>query len=716
MKQILFLFLIIYILLFPISCLAAEQEEQILKKSQQEKIEQLLQQPQQKIETVMQSAYNNAASLPSYGLPVMNITLYNTSLDIINAGSKNIKYEGNSVAIYDKNNNFSFLADIITLKGHGNSSWRYKKKSYQIKFDKKVALFNMPEAKKYLLVSNDVDLSLIRNAISYDLAKQIGISPSNYQFIDLYVDNQYIGNYMLIQKVQIGKNSVNLKNDDAIITEVDIHPDEDDITFRSKISNALLSIKDSNTNDYNLFLSRFEQLEQAAINKDWNTICSLADIDSFVKYYLLSEFTSNPDAQRTSFYIYMDGANDILHAGPAWDFDRCYGNYYNTFYTNTSYPSIYLDSRVEEQNGTKLLSNLILIPQFRQKVENLWRGSFKQFIQQEYNTINILQNQIAKSAAQNQLKWGKKQNNITATQQIINWMKNRQQYLDILFGQNEKIDTSISYKISNGAFCITTTSIDPVEGDIINIRKSRVKQSQLWSFELVDNGEFYKIKQQSSNMVLTVNSVNKDTQCIISKDQNLDGQKWKIIKNGNSYIILSKLNGWVLDIKGGILKSGSIIQCHQYNNTSAQIFILIQNPYNIVNQDMSGEYVIINNDLILSSAGKNIRDNIKVSNSGINWFKLEKQDNYYIIKNIKTGYILDAQNGETASGTNIWQYRNNNTDAQKWFLIRNNNQTYSIVNKLNGLVLNVSGNNVNVININNKNKQSQWILLQKVFK
>ena len=186
---------------------------------------------------------NPAAALKSYGLPVMNIQLSGVTLDQINTGMKDIKYEGNSVSISGKG--IDFIADNVTIKGHGNSSWKDKKKPYQIKFDSKESLFGMPAAKKYLLIANYRDGSLLRNAICYDLAAALGISPSSYQFIDLYVNKAYVGNYMLMQKVENGKNSVNLKDPTGIIAEVDIHPDTDDITFRSSYSNALISLKDS---------------------------------------------------------------------------------------------------------------------------------------------------------------------------------------------------------------------------------------------------------------------------------------------------------------------------------------------------------------------------------------------------------------------------------------------------------------------------------------
>ena len=71
-------------------------------------------------------------------------------------------------------------------------------------------------------------------------------------------------------------------------------------------------------------MSRFEDLLYAE-DKDWDQISSMIDVDSFVAFYLLEEFSENPDSCRTSLYMYQDGPNDVLHMGPVWDFDKALG-------------------------------------------------------------------------------------------------------------------------------------------------------------------------------------------------------------------------------------------------------------------------------------------------------------------------------------------------------------------------------------------------------
>ena len=73
-------------------------------------------------------------------------------------------------------------------------------------------------------------------------------------------------------------------------------------------------------------MDNYNRLIWSAQNGDYVTSSKLADMESLAIYYLISEFSVNPDAYASSFYFYKDGANDVIHAGPGWDFDYAFGN------------------------------------------------------------------------------------------------------------------------------------------------------------------------------------------------------------------------------------------------------------------------------------------------------------------------------------------------------------------------------------------------------
>lgn len=59
---------------------------------------------------------------------------------------------------------------------------------------------------------------------------------------------------------------------------------------------------------------------------------------------------------------------------------------------------------------------------------------------------------------------------------------------------------------------------------------------------------------------------------------------------------------------------------------------------------------------------------------------------WFVIKNVNSGLVLDIQNGSKANRTPIQQYKQNNSDAQKWQFVDAGNGYYYIQSKL-GTVL-----------------------------
>ena len=105
-----------------------------------------------------------------------------------------------------------------------------------------------------------------------------------------------------------------------------------------------------------------------------------------------------------------------------------------------------------------------------------------------------------------------------------------------------------------------------------------------------------------------------------------------------------------------------------------------------------------------------------------NKFKVtyDEESGYYEIQSVKSGKMLDVQNGGMISGTNVWQHNQNGTDAQKWKIQKNTDGSYNIISKKNGLYLNVENlkngeNNVTVSSGNSSEEQKfQFMSLDKI--
>ena len=274
-------------------------------------------------------------------LPSMYIDLEKVSLEDIHK-DKSAVYSGNSVYIYDKNrkNNLS-IPNSVEIKGRGNSSWtEYEKKSYQIKFSEAVSVLGMEREKTWLLLANASDDSLMRNSLVYSMASEMDMAfVPDYQYVDLWVDGEYRGTFLVCEKVEIGENRLNLKNGYGAIFEHDeAFYQEEAYSFLFKPAQRHFTLKDINTKRESVIenaIGYFSDSLYEFVNYLYSTpssqitiseLSKLIDVDSFCKYYLINEFTQNRESFATSFYWYQDGKNDVLHLGPIWDYDTCIGN------------------------------------------------------------------------------------------------------------------------------------------------------------------------------------------------------------------------------------------------------------------------------------------------------------------------------------------------------------------------------------------------------
>ena len=97
------------------------------------------------------------------------------------------------------------------VKGHGNSTWlRFPKKSYKLKLDKKTDLFSMGKNKHWVLISNYIDESGMRNQASTEIAGILGASTNSSVFVDVVLNGSFIGNYQLFEQTKVAKDRVNV--------------------------------------------------------------------------------------------------------------------------------------------------------------------------------------------------------------------------------------------------------------------------------------------------------------------------------------------------------------------------------------------------------------------------------------------------------------------------------------------------------------------------
>lgn len=287
-----------------------------------------------------------------------------------------------SVCTYTMTNtlqNFGIKDASGYVRGRGNSTWQYfEKKPFRIKFDEKIDLLGMGEDKDWVLLSNAVDYTLMRNDIAMNIANILGLSYTpECRWVQIFYNDEYLGIYLLCEQVETGKNRVDI--------EIPYGAEDIDINYLLELGGelegfTLPEVEDANENwgnyfsceivypkknmvtkDQKEYLETYMQLVNSAIlERDWEEIQELVDVDSFAEWYLVNEIMLNGDMGWSMFAYKKQG--EKLYLGPVWDFDQSCGvsgtggNDYETWYPETSSQNAWFNSLIEMQEFRDVLS------------------------------------------------------------------------------------------------------------------------------------------------------------------------------------------------------------------------------------------------------------------------------------------------------------------------------------------------------------------------
>lgn len=236
--------------------------------------------------------------------------------------------EGDSIATY---------ADT-EIRGRGNSSWwNSEKKSYRIKFPTKQKLLgrHFANARSWTLLANHGDKTMIRNALTYDLGRFMGLRfcPAA-RFVDVYLNGSYRGCYQISDQVQVHKRRIDISEEDGWLLEVANNNSREDPNITSSGYHIIYNLK--NPKDESLTMYKrvaigqwIHGFESALRSSDFadpeKGYRAYVDEEDLVNWYVAAEITGNIDALY-SIYMYKDADEEKVHFGPLWDLDIGYDN------------------------------------------------------------------------------------------------------------------------------------------------------------------------------------------------------------------------------------------------------------------------------------------------------------------------------------------------------------------------------------------------------
>lgn len=381
------------------------------------------------------------------------------------------KVLGNMKIIYHPDGSRNYLTDsnkieFINYKGRiaielrGSTSQNLPKKPYGFETRKEdnitnnnVSLLGMPEENDWVLNNLPFEPGLIRDFLSYNLYADMGYYSPRTVYVEVVVNGDYKGIYLLTEKIKVDKNRVNIietdKNDNTYpdvtggyITKADKTTGGDPVawTMESYFMNVSYihdtPEPDSITSAQHDYIKKvFFDLQSAITSKNASIVDgypSMIDVLSFIDYMIISELSSNADAYQLSTYFHKDRLGK-LKAGPVWDFNLTYGNDLFIYGLNRSFTYVWQFDN-NSNNGSKFWKDLFDDPLFNCYLSKRWKELTapgkclnKNII---YNKIDSVHAIIAEAADREQQRWGTVGNLDNNISSMKNWILTRMTWLN----------------------------------------------------------------------------------------------------------------------------------------------------------------------------------------------------------------------------------------------------------------------------------------------
>ncbi len=248
----------------------------------------------------------------------------------------------------EEGESLTFLGCEIRVRGNSTASG--PKFPYAFKLPYNESLFGMGAGKRWNLMANHHDKTMMRSWIGFHLADRLGAPyTSQTRFVEVFLDGQYQGSYELVEAITDGKERVDIDVDNhEMILEIDANRNDGSHYL---VTSRGLRFKVDKPEDIDQetaqWLDEFLLEAEAALNEDGERYAEYFDVPSFAAVYLTLEYTKNLDSNSFSSRYFIKG--NKIYAGPVWDFDLSSGNV--SPYVNEEGYKIYLNIEGRGDNG-----------------------------------------------------------------------------------------------------------------------------------------------------------------------------------------------------------------------------------------------------------------------------------------------------------------------------------------------------------------------------
>lgn len=248
---------------------------------------------------------------------------------------------------------------VIGIERRGSISQLWTQKSYSVETRDTAgnaldaSLLGMPSDNDWVLYGPYDDHTLMRNVMTYELAREMGYWAPRTKYVELVINTfgfpVYQGVYVLMEKIKRDHNRVDIAKLDSTensgddltggyIFAIDRNIWAGDSGFVSANPQGLFFAykypsSDKITWQQKMYLKTYvDSFETAMAAPNFADLANgyrkYAEEYSFMDFFYFQEMSKNIDAYKRSAYLYKDkySKGGKLHAGPVWDYNSAWYN------------------------------------------------------------------------------------------------------------------------------------------------------------------------------------------------------------------------------------------------------------------------------------------------------------------------------------------------------------------------------------------------------
>jgi hypothetical protein len=305
-----------------------------------------------------------------------------------------------------------------------------------------------------VLLANYRDPTHLMNTFVFEMGQGLGMPYTNHsRFVELTLNGDYKGLYLLTEQVEQGKNRVAINKHEGLLLSLDVDdgpaeaPGAGD-NFWSEVYRMPVCVKSPEADDYPTpetlvddARSALGSLERAIQRHDYDALSSICDVDGMIDYLLIQEYIYNVEvAAPRSIFLYRDKGDDAKWTfGPLWDFDAGFDFDWGQMTTGHKFFSDYRETvlgtdparHVSDYTYTSsFFTDMWKSRQFVSEVKARWNRMRPRIMAEFWPEAKRYAEAAAEAMERNAQRWPIDRQPKTEINRMETWLNSRTVYMD----------------------------------------------------------------------------------------------------------------------------------------------------------------------------------------------------------------------------------------------------------------------------------------------